>query len=253
MILSFLNITIPQSKRGIFPFYRKNKISISTSKTPTASNISFTCLLGCFLFITSEEDKHRKMLLDILGGSIGKIKQKDKHNFSGIFYDDYEIFSDKKLKKYRKKLLRLDFNKLNKTTLSLKTSDYLSQITKKYKATEAKQAIIKYLELEDILQEDITLLSQADKLRLQLSELMLSGKKLLILEDFFTLLEKNKQDNNYNITKEFALKLFAPFCDQGGIIICSENKIIKQTNLPFGQFLDIDDYIETSSKQAQAI
>ena len=91
-----------------------------------------------------------------------------------------------------------------------------------------------YFNLEDKLNQKCKYLSAGWNRRVALARLMLSKKKIWILDEPFSNLDEEVID--------CTLKIIASFCDQGGICLISCHNDVK---IPFGVEIKIQDFYNT--------
>lgn len=202
MVFSFLNITHGYGEKNLF------------------SNIGYTCLPGSLITFKGHNGCGKTTLLKILAGLITP-----KNGF--IFLDDLEVSED--YKEYFSHICYLGHNNSNDPELTIEQN--LKFFAGLNDGSEMLPAAIKFFNLEENLQTRCKHLSAGWNRRVALARLMLSRKKVWVLDEPFSNLDVDVIDST--------LSMIASFCDQGGICLISCHN---EVNIPFGATIDLDDF-----------
>lgn len=192
---------------------------------PVFTDIGFSMFEGSLLNLKGANGSGKTTLLKILSGLI-------KPTYGFIFLDDFEV--NENISEYHQHINFLGHQ--NALDLDFTVAENLSFFAKLVGATNALPAIVKYFDLEKVLQTKVKYLSAGWQRRIALARLMIKKSKIWIIDEPFTNLDEEIID--------ITLKMIATFCDQGGIcLISSHHKV----NIPFGMTLKMEDFKLTKS------
>ncbi len=202
MVFSFLNIT-----HGF-------------EDAPLFNKVGYTCLPGSLLTFKGANGSGKTTLIKVLAGLL---TPKDGY----IFLEDFEISED--YQEYFKQITYLGHDSANDPELTVKQNlEFFAGIND---STEAIPATIKFFNLDENLDKKCKYLSAGWNRRVALARLMLSKKKIWILDEPFSNLDEEVID--------YTLKMIASFCDQTGICIISCHSEVK---IPFGATIELKDF-----------
>lgn len=202
MVFSFLNITHGFDDSDLF------------------SNVGYSCLPGNLLTFKGSNGSGKTTLMKILAGLITP-----KNGF--VFLEDFEISED--YKQYFSQIQYLGHE--NAIDPELTVEQNLKFFAGLNDSEQSVPAAVKFFDLEENINKKCKHLSAGWNRRVALARLMLSKKKIWILDEPFSNLDEDVID--------YTLRMIASFCDQGGVCIVSCHTEVK---IPFGASIQIEDF-----------